>query len=152
LEIFVNFSISQFPNFPISQFPNFQFPISNFQFPISNFQFPISNFQFPNFPISMALLISYDIHNNRLRLKIANRLLADGMMRLQKSVFVGDLPDNLLKEFKSWFAKKIRPHLEDDDQLFVLDCSMNQLRKSKHLHAKPEYWEELIHPPSTLFL
>jgi len=59
-------------------------------------------------------LISYDIQNNRVRLKLAKILLRHGLYRVQYSVFMGKVRDStfsrlkkqleLLKQDKSWTA------------------------------------------------
>lgn len=45
----------------------------------------------------MNYLISYDISNNRLRLKAAKRILRAGLHRIQLSVFIGEMRDSVTK-------------------------------------------------------
>lgn len=56
----------------------------------------------------MLYLACYDIEDDTLRLKIANSLLAFGLERLQRSVFIGSLDESqnhqLLKEINRWLA------------------------------------------------
>jgi CRISPR-associated protein Cas2 len=42
--------------------------------------------------------VVYDIANDRTRLKVAKRCLDFGLYRVQKSVFLGDLPPNRVEE------------------------------------------------------
>ena len=46
----------------------------------------------------MNHLVSYDISNNRLRLKVARCLKRAGCLRLQYSVFAGSLRESTVKE------------------------------------------------------
>ena len=47
-------------------------------------------------------LIAYDIENDRLRTRTSNKLLAAGCIRLQFSVFAGELAGALYKETVAW--------------------------------------------------
>ena len=48
----------------------------------------------------MMVLIIYDITDDSLRLKVANILLAYGLIRVQKSAFLGQLTRERLKDLK----------------------------------------------------
>ena len=46
----------------------------------------------------MLTWVVYDISKDRTRTKIANRCLDFGLQRVQKSVFLGDIPPNRVEE------------------------------------------------------
>ena len=50
-------------------------------------------------------LISYDIENNALRTRIGNRLLDDGLDRLQYSVYLGILKETVKRDLFLWLPK-----------------------------------------------
>lgn len=79
-------------------------------------------------------LISYDITDNRLRLKLAKQLIRHGMYRVQYSVFMGNLRDSTyarlqkqlkkLEQEKSWSSSDsvllLPLHAYSRDYLFVI--------------------------------
>ncbi|MGB0864540.1 MAG: CRISPR-associated endonuclease Cas2 [Saprospiraceae bacterium] len=68
----------------------------------------------------MFYLLSYDISNDKLRLKVSMHLLASGCIRLQKSVFIA--PNYKSKEFfllKKQVLKLINDHQKTDNDSFL---------------------------------
>jgi CRISPR-associated endonuclease Cas2 len=50
-------------------------------------------------------LISYDISNDRLRLRAAKVLMEHGLYRIQMSVFMGSMRDSVLKRLEKELSK-----------------------------------------------
>lgn len=100
----------------------------------------------------MPYLISYDIESDKLRTKTSNQLAYYGMLRMQKSVFVGTMRRTHLDKLKKWLAKNILPALQSDDQIAILQFGNEDLKKTEHLHMVPEGWDEMVDPPSAIFI
>ena len=97
----------------------------------------------------MPYLISYDIENDALRLKVANRLLAAGCIRLQMSVFADPIPDTPYKELFKWLQQIA---WAKDDSLFILNIGPDTLKKTLWLGKQVEDWPIIADPPDVLFI
>lgn len=64
----------------------------------------------------MLTWLVYDISLNRTRKKVADRCLDLGLYRVQKSVFLGDLPGNRVEEILLFSRDLLEP---DKDSLYV---------------------------------
>lgn len=100
----------------------------------------------------MTILVSYDIENDRLREKTANKLLEYGLIRLQKSVFAGAIADTPWKHLLAWLQKEIVGAFGADDKLLYLPLTEGQSAYFTFLPAPPPEWLETIDPPNTLFV
>jgi len=81
----------------------------------------------------MYLCIAYDISNNRLRLKAAKMCRRIGLVRLQKSVFVGETRADLLAELEQTF----RPVLPASDKLVIIRLEKNEFDNILQLSKNP---------------
>jgi len=97
----------------------------------------------------MPYLISYDIENDRLRDKVAKRLLAAGCFRLQKSVFAGQVGDTVFAELFRWLTQNIRAA---NDSVFMLDIGPETLRQADWIGAQAPDWTLASSPPDVLFI
>ena len=74
----------------------------------------------------MIHLILYDITSNKIRTRIAKRLIAEGFERIQYSVFVAAIDprsnSSLLSDLKTWVAT------EKTAKLFLLKLSKEQFK------------------------
>ncbi|MCB0644602.1 MAG: CRISPR-associated endonuclease Cas2 [Phaeodactylibacter sp.] len=68
----------------------------------------------------MAYLICYDITSNRKRAKVAGLLKRAGCVRIQKSVFVGDLYKNSLSSLQKDLQQLLQKRPAPNDNLFFL--------------------------------
>ena len=100
----------------------------------------------------MTLLVSYDIENDRLRLKVANKLLEYGFIRLQKSVFAGTIGAAKWRQILVLLKKEIVANFEPDDRLFYLSLTESQAGRFVFLPAPPPEWNDTLSPPNTLFM
>ena len=74
----------------------------------------------------MYVMITYDIKDDKMRMKVMNRLLALGFTRLQKSVYVrrgsrGDAKDAL---------RAVQNHLREGDKLFIIVVSEKEFKEA----------------------
>jgi len=100
----------------------------------------------------MTLLVSYDIADNRLRGKAANRLLEYGFIRLQLSVFAGAPTAAVWRQCLLWLQKEVIGAFGPDDRLFYLPLTDGQSKIFVFLPQPPDDWNELLRPPNTLIL
>jgi len=77
----------------------------------------------------MHYLVCYDITNNGLRKKIADRLLYYGLARVQFSVFVGYVADIHFEQMTTELHKKINASSDDTDSIIFLRINQTNLRK-----------------------
>ncbi len=97
----------------------------------------------------MPYLISYDIENDRLRGKVANRLIAAGCVRLQKSVFAGPVGDTVFKELSGWLQEAIK---DPGDSVFILDIGPETLRRTTWIGLQAPDWDFATGPPDVFFI
>jgi CRISPR-associated endonuclease Cas2 len=83
--------------------------------------------------------MSYDISNNNLRTRIGNRLIADGMDRIQYSVYIGVMKDKVKQELLQWIAKEVLVKGDlKKDTIIVLPLTAQQV-KSIEVIGKNNY-------------
>ena len=75
----------------------------------------------------MLLTAIYDISSDRIRKRIADRLLDAGLLRVQYSVFLGTLDNNRIDEL-ALFAEEI---LEESDQLYLIPIHRDDLNAAR---------------------
>lgn len=100
----------------------------------------------------MPWLIAYDIEDDRTRNKAASLLLEAGCIRLQKSVFAGDVQAVEMKKLKAWLKKNVTKAKNPDDKVLLLDIGKAQLRKMQWVGSEPPDWDLLTDPPHALFI
>ena len=94
----------------------------------------------------MPFLISYDIENNRLRTKIASRLIAAGCVRLQKSVFAGPVPDTVFKELSRWLKEVIKELIQSNATPELLQTELHKLlNDAPYISSIKAEYEKLFH-------
>jgi CRISPR-associated endonuclease Cas2 len=88
---------------------------------------------------NMNYIISYDISDDRLRLKIAKHLLANGCFRLQKSVFIAPkFHPHTIKTLKQEVIAFLNcPETLDTDSILCFQISAKQLSAIWWQHPKP---------------
>jgi CRISPR-associated protein Cas2 len=72
--------------------------------------------------------ILYDIEDNRVRRYVAKYLESKGYLRVQKSVFFGNVKLNLHKEVKE-ALKKVNASYDNGDSIVILPISQDALSK-----------------------
>ncbi|RMG70665.1 MAG: CRISPR-associated endonuclease Cas2 [Bacteroidetes bacterium] len=71
----------------------------------------------------MIRLLVYDISQNRTRSRLARELEAIGMMRIQKSVFLGNPRPKVLKDL----LRRSRAELQEGDRLYCIPVTEAQV-------------------------
>jgi CRISPR-associated endonuclease Cas2 len=99
-----------------------------------------------------AYIIVYDITENRFRSKIADRLVAMGMERVQLSVFMGTVKIKKMHHFIWWFQKEMIIFAPAKDSLIVLNVSINQLSQMQVFGQKFIDIEMLTDQKTTLIV
>jgi CRISPR-associated protein Cas2 len=98
----------------------------------------------------MIYLIFYDISTDKIRNKIAKRVVAEGFERLQLSVFVGlvnpFLHPNLWHQLTTWASS------DDLGKLYVISCTKKQFREMKIIGDNPLDLNYLIGEKSVIFI
>ncbi|MCA9197163.1 MAG: CRISPR-associated endonuclease Cas2 [Planctomycetales bacterium] len=69
----------------------------------------------------------YDVSSDRIRKKLADQLLNCGLIRVQKSVFLGTLDNNRIDEL-ALFAESI---LAANDQLYIIPIHRDDLNAAR---------------------
>ena len=100
----------------------------------------------------MPILVSYDIDNDKLRLRVANKLLEYGSMRLQRSVFLGNPAAGLWNQLYRWMQEEVHPHFTEADNVLHLQMTELQMEAMFFVPAPPSAWTELTDPPNTLII
>ena len=100
----------------------------------------------------MIYLICYDIEEDKKRKKISDRLIADGLERIQYSVFMGVLNKSLLESLKIWLKSKIAEPKSENDSVIILQLFPQQIQKMLILGEKEVDKMELSGQKNTLFL
>jgi CRISPR-associated endonuclease Cas2 len=73
------------------------------------------------------VLIAYDMSDDKKRVKIADKLVAMGLDRVQKSVFIGLAREKKIAAFIWWFQKEVLPLSLDKDKLLILPLSIGRV-------------------------
>ncbi|MDR0891128.1 MAG: CRISPR-associated endonuclease Cas2, partial [Mediterranea sp.] len=80
--------------------------------------------------LNMTFFIMYDIENNRVRSLIVKYLLRKGCMRIQKSIFLADLPHEQYAEIKESLAE-VQAQYDNHDSIIVCPISTDLLRSMR---------------------
>lgn len=101
----------------------------------------------------MNILISYNIENNSLRLKLANQLLAHGLIRVQYSVFIGQVPDRYLRRLEKVLTDLTgSDNWSEEDAILLLPLHQYSKDNLQSWGRTPSDWDLLNEPPHTLIL
>jgi CRISPR-associated protein Cas2 len=100
-------------------------------------------------PGNVLAFIMYDIENNRIRRYIAKYLEKQGYIRVQKSVFFGNVPRTLHKQV-SETLREVNEKYENGDSLMFLPISIDMFHNLKVVGKNLDY-ELVVEEKSTLF-
>lgn len=89
----------------------------------------------------MLYLAAYDIEHNPTRQRVATRLLALGLERIQLSVFVGPLSPTQCEQLLTWAQKQLAHN--PSDKLLLLPLDQYSIENATHLGESPPDWEYL---------
>lgn len=98
-------------------------------------------------------LISYDIQNDRLRLRAAKLLLQHGLYRIQYSVFMGTVRDAAMKQLQAQLQKlQAEAAWTEADSLLILPLHQYSRDNLYFLGKLPDDWDLIEHKMHTLIL
>ena len=100
-------------------------------------------------PGNVLTFIMYDIENNRIRRYISKYLEKQGYIRVQKSVFFGNVPRALHKQVCETL-KEVNEKYENGDSLMFLPISIDMFHNLKVVGKNLDY-ELVVEEKSTLF-
>lgn len=100
----------------------------------------------------MPHLICYDITNNSLRTKLGKKILAGGLDRINKSVYLGTVSDSSLKSLEGELAALMQQDAEPHDSLIILPVTTQQIQSMRVYGFNGLDKEELSGEKSTLIL
>jgi len=88
----------------------------------------------------MKVLVVYDISNDNLRNKVAEILKDFGLMRIQKSAFIGYLTSEERKDLEKILSKK---KLEENDRIDIFPICDRDLKMHSRIKHDGIYYGEV---------
>lgn len=79
---------------------------------------------------NMIFFVMYDIESNRVRRQVVKYLERMGCTRVQKSIFLADLPVSVFEQIKSDLAE-VQACYENEDSVLVVPISTDYLKAMK---------------------
>lgn len=100
----------------------------------------------------MTYLICYDIESDKLRKKISDRLEAEGLLRIQYSVFLGPMETPSVEQFTDWAEQILGKYPGEGESLICINLSKINPKKFHILGSKVFDLEQILGLEHTLFL
>lgn len=79
---------------------------------------------------NMLFFVMYDIESNKVRNQVVKYLLKNGCTRVQKSVFLADIPNNVYDKIRQDLAA-VQACYENNDSILVVPISTDYLNAMK---------------------
>lgn len=79
---------------------------------------------------NMLFFVMYDIESNKVRHQVVKYLLKNGCTRVQKSIFLADLPLSVYETIKSDLAE-VQACYENNDSILIVPISTDYLQAMK---------------------
>ncbi len=100
----------------------------------------------------MPTLICYDISANTLRARLGRKILAAGLDRINKSVYLGSISPRSLTDLENQLAAQLQQHGAPQDSLIVLPVTAEQIQRLRVYGRNDLDRAELSGEKSTLIL
>ena len=97
----------------------------------------------------MLFFVMYDIESNKVRRLVCKYLIREGCSRVQRSIFLADLPIDSYSRIKNDLAE-IQALYDNEDSIIVLPVSTDYLRMMKVI-GKTVDMDIITHTKNTLF-
>ena len=97
----------------------------------------------------MLFFVMYDIESNKVRRLVCKYLIREGCSRVQRSIFLADLPIDSYSRIKNDLAE-IQALYDNEDSIIVLPVSTDYLRMMKVI-GKTVDVDIITHTKNTLF-
>lgn len=79
---------------------------------------------------NMLFFVMYDIAHNKVRGYVAKYLIKKGCTRIQKSIFLADLPPDSVQSIKSDLAQ-VQAAYDNNDSILIVPVSTDEIRAMK---------------------
>ncbi len=99
----------------------------------------------------MYHIIMYDIQEDKMRLKLAKLLEQRGLIRIQMSVFIGQIEGKNLRMLELEIDKKVREHCQIADKILILQITQEHLEQARWIGDKHIAIDELMGKVNELF-
>jgi CRISPR-associated protein Cas2 len=100
----------------------------------------------------MPHFICYDIHNNALRTKMSKRILAAGLDRINKSVYLGTIGKTSLNKLEQELQGFLQQKPHPTDSVIVIRVGIEQVQQMRIYGKSDLDTDELSGMKSTLIL
>lgn len=100
----------------------------------------------------MLYLICYDITNNSLRANFARKIIACGLDRINKSVYLGMIKETPLNNLEAELSKLLKLRGQPQDSLIILPLLARQVQDMRIYGRNDLDKDELSGEKSTLIL
>jgi len=97
----------------------------------------------------MLFFVMYDIEDNKVRRYVVKYLEKMGCIRVQKSIFLADLPSAAYNDIRQDLAE-VQAAYENNDSIFVVPISTEYLRAMKIIGQNIDI-DVIMHNKNTLF-
>lgn len=81
-------------------------------------------------PANMLFFVMYDIEDTKVRVQIASYLLKKGCFRIQKSIFLAELPKDIYDQIKSDLTE-VQACYDNPDSILLVPISTDYLQAMK---------------------
>lgn len=98
---------------------------------------------------NMICFIMYDITSNKVRSRIAKYLLGKGCTRVQKSIFMADLPVSTYNEINEALVE-VQKLYENNDSILIVPLSEDYVKAMKVIGQQVDM-DLMMHVKTTLF-
>src|SRR5574344_1801811 len=98
---------------------------------------------------NMLFFVMYDIESNKVRYNVVKYLIAKGCTRIQKSIFLADLPSDAYDAIKQDLAE-VQALYDNHDSIIVCPVSADMLGSMKIIGQSINL-DVILHNKSTLF-
>lgn len=100
----------------------------------------------------MATLICYDISSNSLRARMGKKIIAGGLDRINKSVYLGTVNESSLTILETWLAQELKLKGKPQDSVIILPLTAQQVQEMRIYGSNDLDTDELSGNKSTLIL
>ena len=98
---------------------------------------------------NMICFVMYDITSNKVRIQIAKYLLQKGCTRIQKSIFMADLPSEVYEEIGN-DLREVQSLYDNNDSILIVPLSEDYARAMRIIGQQVDL-DLLMHTKNTLF-
>ena len=100
----------------------------------------------------MAYIICYDIEDDYIRQKTADKLLAAGLYRIQFSVFAGEMEEGVMQTLWEQLEKLFDKIIPDKDNILIFKISKTQLKAVRIIGNNQLNFDEMSGDLDTLII